>query len=124
MKEIICTIIMVGLASCQNIMKKTECPPEIIATGKGLSQEVVNDSLEKVFLNDTLWFEIIGTQNQEMNWYSSYLKFYRLDGTIEMEGTAYYLDHPVADFYETGKWIYYNCSGEIERTKFFQNKEN
>lgn len=95
------------------------CPPEWNVTGKNLKQVEINDTTEQVFLNDTLWFEVIGPSAYGTNWHKAYIKNYRTNGQLQDEGIAIYFDHPIADYEEHGKWKYYNCNGQLVETKDF-----
>ena len=95
------------------------CPPEWIATGKQLRQIKINDTTEQAFLNDTLWFEVMGHVRYKENQYMSYLKNYRTNGLLQEEGAALYFDHPIADYMQHGTWKYYDCKGTLVETKEF-----
>jgi hypothetical protein len=129
MKNILLFILLSGL-SCNSKNQEQgkhniadPCPPDWIATGKQLKQTMINDTTERAFLNDTLWFEVIGHSRYKKNQYMSYLKNYRTNGLIKDEGIALYFDHPVADYVEHGEWKYYDCKGDLVETKiFFEGK--
>lgn len=95
------------------------CPSDRIATGKSLKQRQVNDSTEQLFLNDSLWFEIIGVNEYDQNTNISYLKLYRVNGLLEEEGSAIYFDHPIVDFSRHGEWKFYDCEGNPIQTKLY-----
>jgi hypothetical protein len=95
------------------------CPPEWNTTGKELKQITINDSTERMFLNDTLWFEVIGPSAYGKNQRKAYIKNYRTNGQLEEEGFAVYFDHPIVDYQEHGKWKYYGCDGQLRETKEF-----
>lgn len=99
--------------------KLEPCPPEWIATGKELKQVDINDTTEQMFLNDTLWFEVIGPSAYGTNRHKAYIKHYRTNGQLEEEGIAIYFDHPIADYEEHGRWKYYDCTGQLLETKEF-----
>ena len=99
--------------------KLQPCPPEWNATGKELKQIDINDTTEQMFLNDTLWFEVIRPSAYGTSQHKAYIKNYRTNGQLKEEGIAIYFDHPIADYEEHGKWKYYNCKGELLETKEF-----
>jgi hypothetical protein len=99
------------------------CPPEWIVTGKKLKQVDVNDSTEQVFLNDTLWFELIGHSAYDKNRHKGYIKNYRTNGKLEEEGFAIYFDHPVVEYEAHGTWKFYDCNGQLHETKEFFESE-
>lgn len=105
------------LSNDQN--KLEPCPPEWNATGKELKQVDINDTTEQMFLNDTLWFEVIGPSAYGESQHKAYIKNYRTNGQLEGEGIALYFDHPIADYEEHGKWKYYDCNGQLLETKEF-----
>jgi hypothetical protein len=110
-----------NIANDQN--KIEPCPPEWNTTGKELKQVDINDTTEQVFLNDTLWFEVIGPSTYGKNQRRAYIKNYRTNGQLEEEGIAIYFNHPIADYQEHGEWRYYNCDGQLRETKeFFEGK--
>jgi hypothetical protein len=110
------------LGQVSNDQNKIEqCPPEWIATGKELKQIDINDTTEQMFLNDTLWFEVIGPSAYGKNQHKAYIKNYRTNGQLEDEGFAIYFDHPISDYERHGKWKYYNCKGkQLETKEFFE----
>lgn len=99
--------------------KHDPCPPEWHAAGKEIKQVNVDNSTERVFLNDTLWFEIIGPSAYATNQHKAWIKNYRTNGRLESEGLAVYFDHPIADYQEHGKWKYYDCNGQLREEKEF-----
>lgn len=99
--------------------KLDQCPPEWNTTGKQLKQVDINDTTELVFLNDTLWFEVIGPSTYGNNQSKAYIKNYRTNGQLEEEGIAIYSDHPIADYEEHGTWKYYDCNGQLRETREF-----
>lgn len=103
----------------QGHLSSKPCPPEWNATGKKLEQIDVNDTTEQLFLNDTLWIEVIGHSPYGKNQHKAYIKNYRTNGQLEEEGIAIYFDHPIADYEQHGKWRYYDCSGQLRETKEF-----
>lgn len=82
-----------------------------------MKQVKINDTIEQLFLNDTLWFEVIGPSPFGKDQHKAYIKNYRTNGLLEDEGLAIYLDHPLGDYMEHGKWKYYDCSGKLVETK-------
>lgn len=123
MDYFILSLFIIALGACNNTSPKKIstpiCPPDWYAADKELTQKQLNDSTEQLFLNDTLWFEVIGKTpyNAEQETYTSYLKLYRTNGLLEAEGYAIYHEHPILDFTETGQWTYYDC---IEKLDYIQ----
>jgi len=88
-----------------------------------LKQVDTNDTTEQVFLNDTLWFEVIGPSPYRTNQHKARIKNYRTNGQLEEEGIALYFDHPIADYQKHGRWKYYGCDGKLRETKeFFEGR--
>ncbi|WMJ71647.1 hypothetical protein RCC89_00450 [Cytophagaceae bacterium ABcell3] len=95
------------------------CPPEWVATGKTLEQKF-NDSTEQLFLDGTLWFEIISpTENDGVSF--AYIKEYRTNKMLQAEGIAVYHEHPIVDYVRHDEWIIYDCFGEIEGIVTYNN---
>lgn len=118
------TLILTGACSYNQPRATTNntCPPDWVATDKVLTQNYPNDSTEQLFLNDSLWFEVINLAPYKNEEEISYIKLYRTNGRLEAEGFATYDNHPIADYTEIGKWIYYNCLGKFDYTKDWQSQ--
>lgn len=131
--RIVISILLLTLGCNSNNLKQVHlgkdenkfepCPQEWNATGKELKQVDINDTTEQMYLNDTLWFEVIKPLEYGTNRHKAYIKNYWTNGQLENEGFAIYFEHPIEDYEKHGKWKYYNCKGKLVDTKeFFEGK--
>ena len=121
MKYLICLFLLILSCNKKNEIEKNnfECEDNWTFDTSEVIEKQINDSITQELIDGKIWFEIISPINLDNNLISAKIKNFRQDGSILSEGRAEYYEHPVADYKMKGIWKFYDCRGNIFKTKNF-----
>ena len=88
--------------------KEENCCETWVATYKTLKQEIVGD-WEKLYLNDSLWFEFKITDSLSMPNTCEIIEYNKC-GEKFRSGMASFYEHPIEDYEVIGEWTLHSCT--------------
>lgn len=100
--------------------KSSGCNDNWIFGSSHVDERVINDTVRQEIVDGKVWFEIISPKDMGNGIIQSYIKNYRMDGSLLSEGYVTYNKHPVVDSKEIGNWKFYDCEGNVIRIQVFK----